>query len=952
MNKLRQEKGILLITVYLVVLILMGLSGAFFYRTIHAKKMVESADNFLKALYNAEKGLSYAYYEISNQGYSWFTHEIDALGNIVPKSATPVSLRTQGSNADAAFITEGDDLGCYRALDGSFILKSFPDSRLSDTTVVRIKGISGNNQRVIEYRLSRTGIYDYAWWTNYNLSIKGDYYANGGRIHANGNISLYSSAKIYDVDSIKTGKDNGIYYAESSKYIRPGYYDYYVDNSGNVNGELPLPDLGRMASNSSARAWAGTNSSQNTSIQAPWINQTTNSYYSNPASDFVGSWPPAWMLNAEWRFYGDSQPQNYVWNNEAGKNLNGQNTWIYPALKDTDGEVLFYPNGTVMRDTARINEIPAELDGNWSWTKYDGNGTVQGADQKEIRFTVYNGTGGKKYMEDTRWAIINSSAVMVNSSYPGAKTYVEMLQNVTYWNNLGYNTTQATIYANNINPEILDGTYGSENLTIPTNITVNKTNSLKQSEGWNNWLQQKNLGNVFLTNEIGETMEPPRFATTYKGKSKEAGLYLSRKGGSQTLHYANSTAVTYTAHNSTTYTNTTTYDNWLLDMGQAVDVLVDRLNKDAAGNLLDSDKRCAKKVSFINFYTNKTETVLELDLDKMQEAGTYPANGIIYAEVPVRITQANELPHSGAANNATFHLIGEENVYLKGNYNNPTSQNDWMASAVVSKKQIHTLSDDFNDPQVSPAFPTYPNYPYIYVTKDGSGNLQEANPYSGGGFWASPDSYVKNSQDYTKAVQIRDAIENKWEATFDKDDESGQRTYTVSGSSHPIIDGQTWGAMPNEVEYNQVYNCLMASYYNGYADIESGTVDMASASAGIPSGVNLERWENKNKTLQGSFFQLDWADETDPDRFTAHSSDGPVDYINSSMFGAPFDIRSGSRPPSGANYYSISDFLALKNINVKKSYDTRYRSKELTRNKGFFFGGGEFSWREISVDSF
>lgn len=941
MITIRNQKGMVLITAYIVILILAGFITAFFFRAIQESGLVQGQNDSMKALSNAEKAVAYAYFESSKKGWEWFTHNWNSEGDLVSVIPSPSAVRTQGGSADCYFVSSGNDQGCYAAKDGSFILKTFPDPRVQDVTVVKAKGISGNVQRLIEYRISRVAIYDFAWWTPYDLNLNNvGNNVNGGRVHTNGNIYMYSGKRLYGVDKMTTGKDKGIYYAWNT-YYGPGYYDWYVDGSSNINGEVPIPHLGSpdasIPTAGTFRRWAGTKETDPYTTQTPWLYQDALGTWRwrSYGSVYVNTWPPRDWRDTEDFFYGDSQARYNV--TVSGKVLNSQNTWIYPAKKDADGDIVFDAKGNIVQELPE--QIPAELEGAlWDWTKYNNYGKFGGKSQEALKFTVYDPvTAGKKPIEETRWKIVTDpitgkkSVVMVDPA-EGGSTYWQMLQDYNYWKAIGYSDADAQTWSTHINPELLDGTYGSEVPAGQTTIKVDYTNSMKQTAAWNNFLSQSGLDDVLLANENGENMEAPRFATTYKEKSEKAGLYFSKTGGTVTLNYGVATGVTYNAKTCPAYDPANPDAYWTC-LEQSIDLLVNTLNTDVNGNPLPVEQQTAKKVKFINTYTNKWNVVLELDLEKMKNAGTFPSNGILYSEVPVRLSNAKLLP----SNNATFNVIGEENVYLKGDYNNyGTTQEEknsnWMTSAVISKKQIYTLSSDFNDPQVTPAFVNYPNYPYVYVTTDATGNFIEADPKAGGGTWVYYGNYPSTSVQYNQALNLMSAINTDWRTTFNKNDPTGSSLYTVS-SSHPIIDGQTWGVMPNRVQNNHTYNCLFASYYNG-------------SSAGIPTGVNLERWINdagslRTKTMNGAYFQLDYGDEDDPNRFTAHKSDGPVDYF----YYATFDYRASSRVAGSP--YSGPYWLENSPSNPR-SYDARFRNPLLAKNKGIFFGGGESSWREIT----
>jgi hypothetical protein len=96
--------------------------------------------------------------------------------------------------------------------------------------------------------------------------------------------------------------------------------------------------------------------------------------------------------------------------------------------------------------------------------------------------------------------------------------------------------------------------------------------------------------------------------------------------------------------------------------------------------------------------------------------------------------------------------------------------------------------------------------------------------------------------------------------------------------------------------------------------------------------------------MKGAFFQLERTAETDPERFVAYPSDGPLDY----WYYATFDRRANSRvsgSPYSGPYYTISP-------SRNASYDARFRNPLIAQSKPIFFGGGESSWRELGTTDF
>ncbi|MCM8800573.1 MAG: hypothetical protein NC912_00945, partial [Candidatus Omnitrophica bacterium] len=334
LNKSNKEKGMVLILTFLVASILLIFTAGFFLRALNERRLINLRMETERALQNAEKGIAYAYFESAQEGWTWFTHQWNnGLGRPQPLASPPSANRSDVhfvsvSDDPCGFLKDGEsgsnptadpDYGCYAANDCTFVLKTFSDPLVKNMTVVRVKGISGNVVRTLEYRISRSAIYDYAWWTNYDLrlnSIGG--YVNGGRIHANGNIFMESWIRLLGVDTISTGKDKGIYYAWSN-YYAPGYYDWYIDGSSNINGRIPLPSLEKanvfLGGSAYVKSWAGTTADLPITTQAPWVYLDNNIYkYRGFAWEYgvssESAWPPGWILDEEFRFYGDSDPIN------------------------------------------------------------------------------------------------------------------------------------------------------------------------------------------------------------------------------------------------------------------------------------------------------------------------------------------------------------------------------------------------------------------------------------------------------------------------------------------------------------------------------------------------------------------------------------------------------------------------------------------------------------------
>jgi hypothetical protein len=350
----------------------------------------------------------------------------------------------------------------------------------------------------------------------------------------------------------------------------------------------------------------------------------------------------------------------------------------------------------------------------------------------------------------------------------------------------------------------------------------------------------------------------------------------------------------------------------------------------------------ARKVKFINTFTNREDMMLEIKLDQMATAGNHPSNGIIYSEIPIRIANAKKLPSStGNPSEDSFNVICEENVYLKGDYNNPDNQVDWITSAVISKKRIYCLSDDFNDPQVLPALTEYLNHASLYVADpDGDGTYLEYNPETEpGGIWVY-QSYldsdgVPDGQNYYPDIPddqqyaLRQLIDQKitqYRNTFDHPDPTGtvEATFSWTRTGDNTEEKYTWGMMPPAVSKDTTYNCLMASYRLDPSD----------------PGDTLERWDSSYRIMKGAYFRLMSADD---------GGDFAAAYGDFVDLEGDWSRDNRGRDPS--LWHGQEHYIGCQRI--RSSYDSRFVSTSSGSSKGIFFGGGPPpTWREIALSEF
>ena len=148
--------------------------------------------------------------------------------------------------------------------------------------------------------------------------------------------------------------------------------------------------------------------------------------------------------------------------------------------------------------------------------------------------------------------------------------------------------------------------------------------------------------------------------------------------------------------------------------------------------------------TFWNMNEQLDENYWEIDISEMINLAVWPANGLIYAKVPVRLVNADSL-----ANKLMF--VSSRNIYTHGNLNT----SDKKGAAIMTMHRIYHLSalyDDVNDHSKPTASDTWLNAALI----DGAPTVDEYN-------WADRDG--DHNYDWSGGP-IYDNWEAKTEAGF------------------------------------------------------------------------------------------------------------------------------------------------------------------------------------------
>lgn len=272
-NMLRSNKGFLLITSYLIMMVLLILGAAFFAKSINENANAQITLHTLAARYAAEKGLECAYYEIKAYAARglWVTHTVNAATKLLE----PVSSVPNNFIILSAYNRISPSTGCYEeTANTSFQVKTYVDPNEPNLVVMLSKGISrgplGNIvvERLFITKVSARTPYDYFiyspdnYWMHRKLYysfplnkvqingdiILGDYsnfISDGGNMGSI-NINTAKDFRYYVQPYVPPGRDKDFWYLRSpwyvpntdeQQFISPIDYRYINQPDGHVAGD-------------------------------------------------------------------------------------------------------------------------------------------------------------------------------------------------------------------------------------------------------------------------------------------------------------------------------------------------------------------------------------------------------------------------------------------------------------------------------------------------------------------------------------------------------------------------------------------------------------------------------------------------------------------------------------------------------------------------------------------
>lgn len=488
MRRIKQEKGFLLLSTFLVIIVFAILTAVIFSQAINENLFVKKHIERLKARYNAEFGYQCLVTELLNNGSSWATHTV-GLGNLLYRIGTGPNVTL--SNYCAIDVNTGE----YKSLNGEFIAKLYKDPQDSTQSIMLSRGINGNYSYLLAAKISSNSLYDYFNFSPENMSLGWTtYLANGGKMHTNKNIILGNEANIQQIRELSAA----------------GYLNYYAE-AFIPTGNSAFDIHGNSTYLPGSNTWDGENTGVFYYLRWPWIKPTGSTesnhlgytgYYHNQDGLVAGDLAGLYMVNPNRNRDIDlssSNPMYVSCGSAAGSTfancilsdetnyLDGIPTWPNPALYNLK-DYYIYGYGTIQSGYTYYEMVDAI-------TKIQPYST--GGDQKTIQIP---NRLGNAYWWDEYWKTRNGVTI---------------------------NNTPYYYPAPDPNPDnpIKDEAHGYKWFSF--------LNTQEQSAMWQNWLSSGApaiLNGVIKEHNTGGEYISPLHITpeTYVNSAKSYGIYIGQ----------------------------------------------------------------------------------------------------------------------------------------------------------------------------------------------------------------------------------------------------------------------------------------------------------------------------------------------------------------------------------------------------------------------------------------
>jgi hypothetical protein len=537
---LRNQKGMVLIIAYMVVLVLAILSAAFFMRAFQGKRLSQQQNDSMKAFYEAEAGIAYAYFEESKANFQWYTHE-DKNTRVTSTHAV-----THGTIISFVFPIPkiasksyiGPD-GLYRVSGRRFAVKTYPEvinGSYSKVIVIHSQATVGSVIRTVEYRLGQISAYKYFFFYPYNKDFYSDYYdgRNYGSIQVNGNMIFHGDPTFAYLTELTSGG-----------YITRPYTQFY-----DRHGAYAFSDYWAcpVYQNSTNHFDTGT-----TTFKIGHVDNTSSSnvkslpYYLEGAGAF-------WNYD-KYPSSGNTTPAHYTISNtdltKVAATQSGVTTVTTPLLSsantiDITATYPAVPAGTEQQVFKSIfNSYKDTLnDPIWDvyWNQWKANHATDTDYQPQHDSGIFTETGKdwerKFLMAYNGWSL--NSYGMVEGI------------NKEWWQDLSYGDDRATLTNGNQAPALAEDAATGEPIS-PARYLLN---TQQQGSTFGSWLQGNNLNTlgedmmlvqdasqggkkVDVGNVVGSSFQ----SSTVIKKAQNGGIYIGGTMDPQWVAYAAADAV-------------------------------------------------------------------------------------------------------------------------------------------------------------------------------------------------------------------------------------------------------------------------------------------------------------------------------------------------------------------------------------------------------------------------
>jgi hypothetical protein len=783
MDNLKNNKGVVLILCYFVLVVLLVLSAAVFVRSINESNNSERNTESLQAFYQAEAGIAYAYAEILAAGnYDWYTHE-DRSTPVTGSTPTMVQ-DSQGKEVYFTYPvpktmpnTSFDGAGHYQEDNSSFRVKTYPerDGNSDFTNIVvilsqaTVKGVT----RTIEYRFAAISVYEYFFFFPDTAFIDMNYDGrNFGGIHVNGDIIFRPSAQLNFLTRLTCSSNN-----TNEGYMQTRQLGQFVDLHGTRTGPGSLPSAMYTNINSRFESFA--------------IPVVTGDYTAPNAAITLHHYLET--DNASWDFdkYAGSttSPAATYQINDSDLKARG----IYELQSGYGSVPLNDPTLTIDVGAPYSSNTEQQL---FQQLYNDGAAVPQATWDAYWVQWKQNHANDTSFSDGRNW-----ERRYFRAGYNWTNPDVPSGVNMEWWQDLEYGTDRASSGGDMFPARLVDNITGGAH--DPARYFLNTKH---QSAEWGNWLSTNNL-DQFGTNQtliqdksqgaqplqIGSIMDISQYAANnrLKQKAQNGGIYIGDDGLGNFLNPISShTNETQFYNSAAPALNGTLFaPNSVLKID--VNSLKQQIENDIAsgGPLADFNG-----VLYVDL-TGNSWTLTHYDDD---------ASGVM-------LFNAERLPDGGLS------LVTPQNVYIKGNYNlDPTGlsaknrtaddinvinrviadksyivdENDleWQPAEIVTRRQTYFNSQDF--PELS------------YMTMADQYRFQyydEQGPLLGAQNFVSDPNYPENinGNTWVPAPAVTYSAKTKIKQWFD---------YYRDASGNPVPIPSAWTAGWVAANWNGSYN--------------------------------------------------------------------------------------------------------------------------------------------------